>query len=331
MVSFLLATAVVQASDLNLAGGVGIDQRSDLVGLFSQINATRVGETTPKAGWSSTRAVEPGMVNRGFCFVASLMGIGLDRLESVEITYDGVYWMPASYVFGEGYVHTILFNDTQTYAKKEITTTEGEGRRRKSKKKVEEGVMLVPGLRPGARAMAWRVKDKGQHNKLMFVFIPINWSSTQTTNVGYGIMVYPAPNGIETMSDADSISYLSGFEPAIATQDKAMRDRLMTAGDIPVSTARGSNTGYSMSADEPKAIVCITFGQGKRPQKFYYNAKELKKFREKCNVAISRNNDIIAFAVVRVLRVDYMEINVQPDERGGYIDFIKGDNIILAG
>jgi len=219
----VIAVVPTWAQAVNFSGGVSITEMTPQSGIFSHIDMAYKSRII--GSWFSTAGYLPVLVkseNLTYTAYGDFVGIPNGKVEQAVLTPDGgkTQW-PATLVPGKGWQVQIPFG---THTDTVQTVKDVKVRGNKTEKVVCEETQTVIGLESGGYALEWGVVSRDKRNRVMIIIIPINYTSSRTSNSANHVMVQREVANIAVLNDAAISIYLRehGFQPAVDTFSPAV-------------------------------------------------------------------------------------------------------------
>lgn len=175
----------------SLSGGVSLTQGTPETHLGSRVDALWGNQII--ASWCSTTGKQLKMPHPGICYMAGLDFTGIRNIvcEGVELTPDdGITCWRAAKVAGKGWRVVIPVDWIR---------------------KCGTGAFTL-----GAYGLKWKVTSRDKENRLVIIFIPINWTSNRSSEVLNQVLIQEAPSYLYTKEDwALYLQTCCGFDSVI--------------------------------------------------------------------------------------------------------------------
>ena len=242
----MIAPSMAQNYTWGGCGAISITEMTSQSGVFSHIDATRCDCECPHiiAGWFSTAGILPCLVKAdGISYTAYGDFSGIARIEKVVLTPDGgaTQWC-ANMVIGKGWRVDVPMGMRVNTNEKIESESCCPG---KTTRIICQEEKTCVGLEPGGYSLEWGVWSRDKKNRMMFIIIPINFSSTRLSVAANHLMVQSGCIG--GMSDQQVFSLLRGFVPAWATPDPAVMMQQQVVNNL-----SGQNQPQVAQANPPR-------------------------------------------------------------------------------
>jgi hypothetical protein len=179
----LLMAQFASADGLSWSGGLNLTEKEGQAALASRIEAFRGDNMV--GYWVSSSNMLPQLVSDGMTYDMFVDFVGIDAVQSVEISPDnGLTVFPAENVPTKGY-----------------------------------RIRLPADIRPGTYGFKAGVRSKDRRNRLVFLILPICWSSGRSSGMLQQLVVQSPPAGSNTYDDVMWFACMRGFLPAQASPD----------------------------------------------------------------------------------------------------------------